>query len=119
VKTDGSERRVLTEDEATEDGTTDEIETETETRAKSSTVEALSTRTTSVLPLLRLLRFRGGIRRICTLTSKGGRDHHILVVRTVAAEGVSIWKGTSASIEISRQYTDCHSVVERKEKLRH
>lgn len=92
---DGSATGVLSED-----GTTDETgtETETETEAESGVEEALSTQTTGVLQPLRLLRLHGRNRRICTPTDKGWIGNRILVGPMVA--GVSIWRGTSASIEI-------------------
>lgn len=77
---DGSATRALTEDEIVRG-----------TEAESGVGEALNTLTTSALRHLRLLRLRGGIRRICTPTDKGGIDHHILVGRMVA-EGASIWR---------------------------
>lgn len=87
---DGSATRALTEDEIV-----------TGSEAKSGVGEALNMRTTSALRHLRLLKLRGGIRKMCTPTDKGGIDHRMLVGRTAAA-GVSIWR-----------------VVEHKETHRH
>lgn len=90
MMTDGSATRALTEDEIVRG-----------TAAESGVGEVLNTLTTSALRRLRLLRLRGGVRRICTLTDKGGIDHRMLVGRMVV-EGASIWR-----------------VVEHKEMLQH
>lgn len=89
-----SEKEKMVDDSATRVLTEDEIVRGTE--AESGVGEALNTPTTSALRRLRLLRLRGGIRRICTPTDKGGIDHRMVT------GGVSIWR-----------------VVERKEMLHH
>jgi hypothetical protein len=81
---DGNATRALTEDEIVRG-----------TEAGNGVGQALNTLTTSALRRLRLLRLRGGIRRICTQTDKGGIDHRMLVGRMVAG-GVSIWRGAFA-----------------------
>lgn len=77
---DGNATRALTEDEIVRG-----------TEAESGVGEALNTLTTSALRRLHLLKLRGGTRKICTPTDKGGIDHRMLVGRMVAG-GASIWR---------------------------